>query len=159
MQWLRKKVLRSKLSIIHYPLSIALFVACVGPQPTKTAGGAVFDISAEILAERSDTLIDIGTLRAGEVVRYDARLRNTGPEPLVIKDISTSCGCTSVEWDKRPIAPGGEGNFSFRFDSRGMWGTQIKLIEIETSASRRAFQVVMQARVESDGDMDYEISH
>lgn len=33
-------------------------------------------------------------------------LKNTGDVPLVIKDISASCGCTVPEWDKKPIKPG-----------------------------------------------------
>jgi hypothetical protein len=33
-------------------------------------------------------------------------LKNTGDVPLVIKDISASCGCTVPEWDKKPVKPG-----------------------------------------------------
>ena len=33
-------------------------------------------------------------------------LKNTGDVPLLIKDISASCGCTVPEWDKKPIKPG-----------------------------------------------------
>lgn len=33
-------------------------------------------------------------------------LKNTGDIPLLIKDISASCGCTVPEWDKKPIKPG-----------------------------------------------------
>ncbi|WP_313381506.1 DUF1573 domain-containing protein [Proteiniphilum saccharofermentans] len=33
-------------------------------------------------------------------------LKNTGDVPLLIKDISASCGCTIPEWDKKPIKPG-----------------------------------------------------
>ncbi|MCL2739198.1 MAG: DUF1573 domain-containing protein [Bacteroidales bacterium] len=33
-------------------------------------------------------------------------MTNTGSHPLVIFHISTSCGCTNVDWDKRPIEPG-----------------------------------------------------
>jgi hypothetical protein len=139
--------------IFNFSFLILLLTACGAPQPTKTAGGAVFDISPEILASRADTLVDIGPMRSGEVVQYDARLRNTGAEPLVIKEISTSCGCTSVEYDKQPIAPGAEGAFSFRFDSRGMWGVQMKLIEIRTSAGQRPYQILVQAEVaENSGD-------
>jgi hypothetical protein len=129
--------------------SLAL-AACGGPSATKTAGGAVFDISPEILASRTDTIVDIGAIRSGEIVRYDARLRNAGTEPLVIKDISTSCGCTSVEYEKQPIAAGAEGHFSFRFDSRGMYGMQMKLIEIETNASSRPYKVMVRASVSED---------
>jgi hypothetical protein len=33
-------------------------------------------------------------------------VKNTGDAPLVIKDISASCGCTVPEWDKKPVKPG-----------------------------------------------------
>jgi len=33
-------------------------------------------------------------------------LTNTGDTPLVIKDITASCGCTVPEWDKQPVKPG-----------------------------------------------------
>jgi hypothetical protein len=89
-------------------------------------------------------------MRSGEVVRYDARVRNVGSEPLVITDVSTSCGCTTLEYDKQPIAPGDEGRVSFRFDSGGMSGLQRKLVEIETSAGTRPFKVMLEAEVTFD---------
>ncbi len=110
-------------------------------------GTAVFDISPEILASRTDTLVDVGIVRSGEIVLYNASLRNAGEEPLVIKRVDTSCGCTSVEYEKQPIVPGGEGNFSLRFDSRGMYGMQLKLIEIRTSAGTRPYQILLRAEV------------
>ncbi len=135
-------------------LFILLFfaTACGGPQATKTAGGenAVFDISPGILSERADTTVWIGKLRAGEIVQYDAWLRNTGEVPLVIIKVETSCGCTSVDFEHKPIPPGGKGKFSFRFDSRGMWGMQMKAIDIRTSAGPKAFQLFVQAQVEND---------
>lgn len=130
------------------PICIALLlVACGGPRDTKTTAGAVFDISPELLSARVDTLVDLGTLREGEVVRYDARLRNSGVEPLVIVEVRTSCGCTRVEYTREPIAPGAEGELSFQFDSRGMWGIVRRLIEIETSAAPDPLKIMVQAEV------------
>jgi hypothetical protein len=122
-------------------------VACAGRETVKT-DGAVFDISPEILDARADTLIELGRIREGEIVQFDARIRNVGTEPLVIKSVDTSCGCTSVEYEKRPIAPNETGQFSFRFDSRGFWGTQLKLIELDTSVSQYPFQVMVRAEIE-----------
>lgn len=127
---------------------IVAAVSCGGPKPTKKVNGAVYDISSAIIEMRGDTLVDIGTLRAGEVVKYDALLRNAGTEPLVITSVSTSCGCTSVEYEKQPIAPGETGSFSFRFDSRGFWGVQLKLIEIHTSAADRPYRLQVRSEVE-----------
>ncbi len=140
------------MKLILTVMAALLAVACVSREATKTAGGAVFEISPEVLASRADTTVDIGTMREGEVVKYNARIRNTGTEPLVIKSIDTSCGCTSVEYDKEPIMPGGEAAFSFRFDSSGMWGAQSKLVEIETSAASRRYQIMIHADVEQPAD-------
>lgn len=34
-------------------------------------------------------------------------LKNTGNKPLVVQEINTSCGCTSVSYSKEPVQPGG----------------------------------------------------
>ena len=36
-------------------------------------------------------------------------LRNAGNEPLSIKEVIPSCGCTAVDWTRELIAPGAEG--------------------------------------------------
>jgi hypothetical protein len=131
---------------------LLLLASCGGRsgRETVTADGAVFEISPEILSShRADTLIDIGRVREGGIMEFDARLLNGGAEPLVIKGVDTSCGCTKVRYEKRPIAPAGHGAFSFRFDSRGFGGVQLKMIEIHTSASARPYRVLVQAEVET----------
>lgn len=127
-----------------------LAVSCGGRRATVAFGGegTVFDISPEILSTHIDTLIDVGTIGEGEVVKYSASFRNTGSEPLVVKSVNTSCGCTSVDYEKKPIAAGEAGHFSFRFDSRGMLGLQHKLIEVYTNFSTRPYRVVVQAEVD-----------
>jgi hypothetical protein len=149
----KRLTLGRELRIIFFCFSLFTLVACGGPQTTKTVGGTVFDISSEIIASRGDTLIDIGKIRAGEVVRYDARLRNIGDEPLAITKVGTSCGCTSVEYDKEPVAPGGTANFSFSFDSRGFWGMQLKLIEIYTSAADHPYRLQVRSEIEESGQL------
>lgn len=34
------------------------------------------------------------------------KLKNTGNYPLLIQDVSTSCGCTVAKYDKKPVPPG-----------------------------------------------------
>jgi hypothetical protein len=133
-------------------LVVLMAVACGGqPKAARTAGGegAVFDLSAQILENRRDTSIFIGKVRVGEIIQYDAWLHNIGTEPLVITSVETSCGCTSVEYEKQPIRPDGKGHFSFRFDSRGqMSGRQVKYIDIHTSAGKNSYTIMMNAEVE-----------
>jgi hypothetical protein len=132
-------------------VALATLAGCGGgSKPLRATGGAVFEISPEIIAPGADTLVSLGKMRSGEVVRYDAGIRNTGSEPLVIRNVSTSCGCTTLEYEKQPIAPGAEGRISIRFDSGGMSGMQRKLVEITTSAGPRPFKVMLEAEVTDD---------
>ena len=34
------------------------------------------------------------------------KLVNTGNKPLVVYDVTTSCGCTKAEYGKEPVRPG-----------------------------------------------------
>jgi len=47
---------------------------------------------------------------------FDFIVKNTGSQPLVIQRIVASCGCTTPEWTKSPIAPGGTGKVTAIYD-------------------------------------------
>ena len=49
---------------------------------------------------------DYGVIQKGSVNKAAFTITNTGDYPFVIYHVSTSCGCTGVEWEKRPIEPG-----------------------------------------------------
>lgn len=129
--------------------AVAALASCRGPRETRVEGGskAVFDISAAILESRPDTTVMLGRVYRDEIVRYEAWIRNVGDKPLIIMDVSTSCGCTSVEYERKPIPPGERGRLSFTFDSRGMWGPQLKLIEVRTSFDSRRYNIFVHADV------------
>ena len=43
------------------------------------------------------------------------KFKNTGTEPLIIKNARGSCGCTVPNWPKEPILPGEEGQIEIRY--------------------------------------------
>jgi len=43
---------------------------------------------------------------------------NTGKEPLIIKNVKTSCGCTTPSYSKEPVQPGQEGYVTARYDTK-----------------------------------------
>jgi len=49
---------------------------------------------------------NFGTIPQGKPVYHFFEVTNTGKEPLKIDNIQTSCGCTTPEWSREPIAPG-----------------------------------------------------
>lgn len=44
-------------------------------------------------------------------------LKNTGSKPAVIYNVTTTCGCTDVDWTKEPIRPGKEGKISVTYSN------------------------------------------
>ena len=55
--------------------------------------------------------VDLGRMRQGEIVRQRLLLENGYREPMVILSVSTSCGCTSAEFDRHPVQPGALSSF------------------------------------------------
>jgi hypothetical protein len=48
---------------------------------------------------------DFGEIQRGEDATAVFSLVNQGLAPLVVEDITASCGCTIAEWDKEPLMP------------------------------------------------------
>lgn len=78
----------------------------------------------------SEERFNFGTVNAGEKVEHNFKIKNTGREPLIITNASSSCGCTVPEWPKDPISPGKSGEIKVVFDSNGKSGAQSKRVTI-----------------------------
>ncbi len=83
-----------KLSALIISLSIAMIA--VAQQPANVQ---------EVL-ELKETGYDFGKIPQGKPVYHFFEVTNTGKDPMVISNVQTSCGCTTPEWSKEPIAPG-----------------------------------------------------
>lgn len=49
---------------------------------------------------------DFGTIPQGKPVYHVFKIANAGAAPLKLDNVQASCGCTTPEWSKEPIAPG-----------------------------------------------------
>ena len=52
------------------------------------------------------TEYDFGAFSMSERQECIFRITNSGSSLLMVQDVVTSCGCTKVEYDKRPVPPG-----------------------------------------------------
>lgn len=68
-------------------------------------------------ADISLSKIDFGEIAYGSAGKRTVYLRNTGKSPLVILDYVASCGCTTVDYEKRPVLPGDSLEINIRFDA------------------------------------------
>lgn len=85
---------------VHNPKVKELYLMKImGENPSKA------DVS--VTGMRVDrTEHNFGTFSMAEKQECTFRLSNTGKSLLVIQDVTTSCGCTKVEYGKEPVRPG-----------------------------------------------------
>ncbi|MDT0646119.1 DUF1573 domain-containing protein [Zunongwangia sp. F260] len=62
--------------------------------------------------------IDYGEIKKGSDGVRVFEFTNTGDEPLVIKEVSSSCGCTIPKKPEGPIAPGETGTIEVKYDTK-----------------------------------------
>ena len=70
------------------------------------------------------------SIKEGDVIDITYRFKNTGTKPLVISDVTASCGCTVPEKPNEPILPGKEGFIKAKFDSHGKPGPNTKTLTV-----------------------------
>ena len=107
-------------------LTTALMVVIVG--------GAV---STAIAADGPKMVVpekikDLGKVAQGDVLNVEFEIINEGDEPLEIKAVRPTCGCTVADFD-REIAPGKTGYVKARLETRDFTGPISKSILIMTN--------------------------
>jgi hypothetical protein len=68
--------------------------------------GAQTQPIAEDVLQIKDMVHDFGKIPQGKPVYYIFEIVNTGKTELKLDNVQASCGCTTPEWSKDPIAPG-----------------------------------------------------
>lgn len=74
-----------------------------GNQPVATSTTATPGQDVLVLKESEH---DFSQIPQGKPVYYNFEIVNSGKTPLVLDNVQASCGCTTPEWSKDPIAPG-----------------------------------------------------
>ena len=73
---------------------------------------AVFFATAQPTAETQDVLklketeFNFGKIPQGKPVYHTFEIVNTGTQAMKLDNVQASCGCTTPEWSREPIAPG-----------------------------------------------------
>lgn len=93
--------------------------------PHTAEGDAEIAEVAEITWEKTNH--NFGKVNYQQKVLFDFEFENTGDKDLIILDAKASCGCTTPEWPKEPIPPGGTGvvTVGFKSTSKGPFNKSI----------------------------------
>lgn len=102
-----------KISLVLFVLAAFLGANAQQTKPSSHDGHDHGTTSPVVTPAAEDPLVlkesehDFSTIPQGKPVYYNFEISNTGKTPLVLDDVHASCGCTTPEWSRDPIAPGG----------------------------------------------------
>jgi len=75
---------------------------------------AAFVTGFTAMSQKPDELVKLsaetynfGKIKQGVPVTTSFTVSNTSDKPIILETVVASCGCTTPEWSKEPIAPGG----------------------------------------------------
>ncbi len=84
-------------------------------------------------------------------------IKNDGNKPLVISNVTTSCGCAVAEWTHKPIAPGKTGVVTSTFDAKAL-GRFHKSVGVYCNASDKPIYLTLRGEVSAD-PKNYTVTH
>ena len=126
-------------------------VSCDNRQQAQTSQAEVSGKMPKItFAEKG--IYDFGALTEGDTVEHTFAFTNTGQFPLIINNITASCGCTTPEWPHEPVAPGAKSSIRVRFNSRGKMGQQNKTITVFANTDPSMTDLQFKAMVNPKAD-------
>lgn len=69
------------------------------------------------VVQLDNSSVNLGTFEWTQKINAEFTLNNEGRIPLVIDDITTSCGCTTVGYSKEPVQPGKSLNLKVKYQA------------------------------------------
>jgi len=108
--------------VLLFPVCLGIFF-CINIHAEKLPVKSIINSGSIASAEPGATIAfdkykhDFGTIKesAGKVSTVFT-FTNLGDSPLIISKVEASCGCTTPEWTREPIAPGGQGYVKATYD-------------------------------------------
>jgi hypothetical protein len=82
------------------------------------------------MIEFEQTEYDLGTIKAGEIVKSTFKFKNIGDADLYIDNVKPSCACTALEFPKTAIKPGATGEIYAEIDTEDKEGDQVKYFSV-----------------------------
>jgi len=73
---------------------------------------------------------------------------NQGSSPLILNNVSASCGCTAPEWTRQPVPPGGKGVIKLAYNPANRPGAFSKTATVHSNAETPMVVLTISGRVE-----------
>ncbi|WP_370408581.1 DUF1573 domain-containing protein [Tenacibaculum dicentrarchi] len=93
-------------------------------------------VSAQEFKFETET-IDYGKVAIASEGKRTFEFTNIGDEPLIIKDVISSCGCTVPKKPEAPIMPGQKGSIEVSYDTKKPGGFSKSLTIVSNAKVKR----------------------
>ncbi|MEB2776155.1 DUF1573 domain-containing protein [Algoriphagus sp. D3-2-R+10] len=115
--------------------------------PVNAQATSVADPATLGAFEFEEMEYDFGAINEGQVIEHVFKFTNNGQSPLVISNITASCGCTTPDWSKAPIKSGDEGYVKVVFNSAAKSGAQAPTVSIQANTNPTVTRLRMKGTV------------
>uniref|UniRef100_UPI0040577372 DUF1573 domain-containing protein n=1 Tax=Alistipes sp. TaxID=1872444 RepID=UPI0040577372 len=136
-------------------LLLVLLVAGVGcrsvhkaPAEGELPKGRTVVITDSLFSTLATDTLRLGRLRSGEQLQFRFQLRNQSSKPQVILGHEITCGCIALSYENKPIMPNTYLPVELLFDSRGLYGWQLKLFRLRFHQAEQPLLLYVEAEVE-----------
>jgi hypothetical protein len=140
------------LKTFFFCVAASVLVSC-GNSGTKEAEHADSVATNEASAsgtgkiEFAEAAFDFGQVKEGETVEHVYTFTNAGTSPVILSQVSASCGCTTPSYTQTPILPGKSGEIKVSFDSNGQVGKQQKIVTVVSNAENNVTTIQLKGEV------------
>ncbi|WBX72564.1 DUF1573 domain-containing protein [Tenacibaculum pacificus] len=93
-------------------------------------------VSAQEFKFETET-IDYGKVAIASEGKRTFEFTNVGDEPLIVKDVVSSCGCTVPKKPEAPIMPGQKGQIEVSYDTKRPGGFSKSLTVLSNAKIKR----------------------
>lgn len=123
--------------ILFVIMLVALTIGAVSAQQKE----------ASITVTESETH-DFGDINEADgPVSHTFTVINNGELPLVISRVVASCGCTTPDWTKEPIAPGKTGQIKVTYDPTGRPNKFTKTVNVYSNGKTGSYVLTIRGNV------------
>ena len=104
------------------------------------------DVETDDALRFERSILSLGEVRLGTTRHVSLRATNTSEQPLVLMEVTTACGCTKVEWQKKPIPPHDSAELRIAFTAE-QEGAFFKKIAVRHSAAKHPVSFLIEGVV------------
>ena len=95
-----------------------------------------------------DVVYDFGDIKEADgPATHTFKVKNDGEVALVITKVAASCGCTTPDWTKEPIASGKTGEIKVTYDPVGRPGPFTKTISVYSNGKTGSYVLTIKGQV------------